>query len=333
MTHWLSKLASLRFTLVGIGGLLVFVLLTYRSGGAALMWLLLPLCALSANLVAALLCNRAFRLQTALLSFHIGLLIVFLLVCGGLLTHLQGRIELVEGEQFDADRVEIVSSGLLHRNKLKDVRFRQETVEVQYVAGLQRGMTRSRVVRQRPDGPEESMLTGDGRSLTAGGYRFRPTVNKGFALLLEWRGTDGTIGLGAINFPSFPEFEWMQRNTWATPAGETIDIELLFVERVPDADAWTLRSAGQAFSVTVAADSRSPVQLYSGDSMEVSGGTLRVSGLRLWLGYRVDSNPFLPWILAAALFSVISLGAHFHLKFRPGPASATVTSLPGGQVA
>jgi len=333
MSRLLAKLASLRITLAGIVLLITIALLTHRSGGSMLNWLSLPLGLLSMNLLAAILTNRTFRLQSALLSFHIGLFIVLLLVSGGLLTGLHGRIELVEGEDFDLHRVEVISAGPLHQNTLRDIHFRQGPIEVQYESGLQRGSTRSRIDWLRRDRQEASFVAGDRQGLSAGSYRFKPTFNKGFAMLLEWHGEDGARGLGAINFPSFPEYEWSQRNSWTTPAGETIAFELRLPERVPQADAWTLRSADRSYTVTIDSGSGTPLILADGDSIDVDGGSLTVSGLRMWIGYRIDSNPFLPWILAAALFSVVSLGAHFHLKYGPVRTSAASISPADGRAA
>lgn len=333
MSRLVSRLASLRLTLAGIVLLLVVVLLTYRPGGEALNWIALPLGLLSVNLLAAIFTNRTFWLQPALLCFHIGLLVVLMTVCGGLLTHMHGRIELVEGEAFDPGRVEIVSGGALHANALKGVRFRQGPIQIQYVDGLQRGVSRSALTGLRPDAAEAPLVIDDRRGLVVADYRFRSTMNKGFAVLLEWRGRNGARNLGAINFPSFPEYEWKQKNSWTAPSGETLDFELLLTDRVPDSGAWTLKSAGRRYSVAVDAGSRAPVVLSHGQSIELAGRTLTVSGLRLWMGYRIDANPFLPWILAAALFSVASLGVHFQLKYRPAQSRAVRVSAAGEQTA
>ena len=39
-------------------------------------------------------------------------------------------------------------------------------------------------------------------------------------------------------------------------------------------------------------------------SFAVTGGEMTIVDLRLWMGYRIDYNPLLPWLLAAAFLAV-----------------------------
>ena len=90
--------------------------------------------------------DRSFRLQPALLVFHVALLAVLLLAALGMLTRYEGRIELAEGSRFDPDRVETVNRGWLHRSRLSDLDVVQGDIEVDYANGLRRAATRSELV-------------------------------------------------------------------------------------------------------------------------------------------------------------------------------------------
>ena len=281
---------------------------------------------LAANLLAAIMTNRTFRTQTALLSFHVGLLAVVLLAALGTLTHLHGRVELVEGERLTADVIEIVSRGLLHSNQLRDLHVEQGPVKVEYLRGLARGDTRSELRWRDRQGRTRSGRFGDRRSLSVDGYRFQPTFNKGFSLLLDWRDSDGSRQLGTINFPSYPEFEWKQQNTWMTPAGEVLTLELVLPERIPEGRAWVLNSGRRDFKLRVTAATGGQRTLEPGDAIELRDGTFGLVGLRLWIGYRIDANPFLPWILAAALFSIVAMALHFLQRHRVTVSRAAVSA-------
>jgi hypothetical protein len=54
--------------------------------------------------------------------------------------------------------------------------------------------------------------------------------------------------------------------------------------------------------------------------------------LRLWMGYRIDFNPLLPWLLTAAFVALGALAVHVARKFR-APAAHSVPVRGGEQAA
>jgi cytochrome c biogenesis protein len=311
MSDAIRKLASLRLTFAGLAWLVLHSIAISQWPEATIPWLVLPLGLLALNLLAAILANRTFRNQAALLLFHVGLLGVVVLVAAGILVRFDGRLEIVEGQAFDPAAVVVQSRGWLHRDALRDVEFVQGPVAVQYVSGLRRGATRSELALA--DGHATNI--GDLHTYTSQGYRFKATFNKGFALLLHWQGADGGEALGAVNLPSYPEFEWKQRNAWMTPAGELLTLELGLHELVPHDSPWTLSSEGVGYYVTVIKADGGSLVLKPGESVAVDGGRITVADLRLWMGYRVDYDPFLPWLLAAAFLSLGALAVHVQQKY------------------
>ena len=324
MKNLVVRVASLKITLVGIVGMISLALATYRNPDFGTVWLAVPLAVLAVNLLAAILTNSAFRQQSALLVFHVCLLAVILLIGADLLTRFDGHVELVEGEVFDADTVEIVQQGALHHFVLDKVNFIQGSVAVAYLPGLIRLNTRSIVTEVGPHG--QSQEIGDGNSVTFGSYRFSTTFNKGWAVILRWSGDDGVVQRGSINFPSFPEFEWKQANNWTTPGGEQVALELQFSDPVSRDRNWVLKSGESEFSLIISDARPDSHELKPGHSVRMAHGTLTVEELRLWMGYRIDFNPLLPWIFAAAMLALFALAVHFQLKFRATlPAGRTAT--------
>jgi len=323
MKTLIVSIASLKITLVGIIGVIALALATYRNPDFGTVWLALPLALLAVNLLAAILTNGAFRQQSALLVFHVCLLAVILLIGADLLIRFDGHVELVEGEVFDANTVEIVQQGALHHFVLDKVNFRQGKIMIDYLPGLIRRNTRSNVTKVGANGQTREI--GDGNSVTFGSYRFDTTFNKGWAVILRWSGDNGIVQRGSINFPSFPEFEWKQTNNWTTPGGEQVALELRFSDPVPADRNWVLKSGESVFSVVIRDARLDTHELKPGHSIRMAHGTLTVEELRLWMGYRIDFNPLLPWIFAAAMLSLIALAVHFQLKFR--------AALPAGRTA
>jgi len=321
MKTLLVRIASLKITLLGIVGMIALALATYRNPGFGTVWLAVPLAVLAVNLLAAILTNSAFRQQSALLVFHVCLLAVILLIGAELMIRFNGHVELVEGEAFDAQAVEIVQQGAWHRLALDQVNFVQGRIAVDYRPGLIRHNTRSNVTEASANG--QSREFGDGNNVTFGSYRFSTTFNKGWALILRWSGDNGIVQRGAINFPSYPEFDWKQANDWTTPGGERVALELR-LDPVPSDTNWVLRSGESEFSVVINDARLDRHELKLGDSIRMQHGTLTVEDLRLWMGYRIDFNPLLPWIFASAMLALFALAVHFQLKFRTAaPAGRT----------
>jgi len=316
MKPLLHKLASLRLTLAGLAALIVNSFAVSQWPDAAIPWLVLPLSVLALNLLAALLVRHAFRQQAALLLFHVGLLGVLLLVAAGVLMRFDGSVEVVEGTAYNAASVTDRGRGWLHPDRLDRVQFTQGPVEVNYLSGLRRDTTHSRVELGQADGTGIRRDVGDREGFTSHGYRFMATFNKGYAVLVLWRDDAGAEAIGAVNFPSFPEFEWKQINEWTTPAGESLTVELNLAEPVPEDTPWTLSSRDVDYEVGLSGATLVETTVRPGQPVAVTGGEITIVDLRLWMGYRIDYNPLLPWLLAAAFLSLGALGVHMAQKFR-----------------
>lgn len=330
MRKILHKLASLRLTLAGMVALIVMALVTYKEVGPATEWLAMPIGVLAVNLFAALLTNANFRQQSGLLIFHICLLAVLLLAGTGLLIRFDGHVELTEGETFRAANVQLLNRGLLHAGDLDAVQFTQGKVEVNYGPGLVRLATRSEISIRNHPGSERRVRVGDRQSLGIKDYRFITTFNKGLALIVTWAGDDGQTATGSINFPSYPLLEWKQVNQWTTPGGQQVQLELV-PDVLPLQDAaWTLRSDDIGFSVILSGANSAPRVLRAGDSTDLGSGSLIVRELRLWMGYRIDYNPVLPWLFTAAILGIFGLGIHFRTKFRTVQKSGVRSSVQIG---
>lgn len=325
MRSLLKILASLRLTLVGLVWLILNAFAVSQWPDAAIPWLALPLALLALNLLAAIVVNGTFRHQSALLVFHVGLLGVLILVAAGVLVRFDGQVELVEGERFDPAAVKVTSRGWLHPGRMENVDFSQGPVEVRYTSGLRRDTTHS-TLNLSDDG--NSHTFGDRQGFSSHGYRFMTTPNKGFSVLLLWEDVDGNEGLGAVNFPSYPEFEWKQQNEWTTPSGEQLTLELDLKNGVPEDSAWVLNSDVE-FELLVRKEEGETLALALGDTLSIAGGRITVADLRLGMGYRIDFNPLLSWLLAAAFLSLGALTIYVQEKFRT-PRSSTVVA-PGRQ--
>jgi cytochrome c biogenesis protein len=261
------------------------------------------------------------------------LLAVLMLVAAGVLLRFEGSVELVEGEAFDGRGVTARGTGWLHPDRLERVDFTQGPLQVHYLSALQRDTTRSRIRMGRPDGGAAERDVGDRQGFTAQGYRFMTTFNKGYSVLVLWRDTAGRESLGAVNFPSYPEFDWKQTNDWVTPAGETLNFELQLAQRVPEDSPWTLSSRGVEYEVGISGDGRTPQAIRPGQPIAVAGGEIEIVDLRLWMGYRIDYNPLLPWLLTAAFLALGALAVHMAQKFRVSGAGQNVLVRGGEQAA
>ena len=67
--------------------------------------------------------------------------------------------------------------------------------------------------------------------------------------------------------------------------------------------------------------------------IKVDGGKVHVRDLRLWMGYRVDRNPVLPWLVVAAFLSLGALAVHVQQKFTEPSASRGRAVVGRGQEA
>jgi hypothetical protein len=311
-----KTLASMKLTLAGLAALIANSFAVSQWPEAAIPWLVLPLSVLAINLSAALLVRHAFRQQAALLLFHVGLLGVLMLVAANVLMRFDGSVEVVEGTAFDTAVVTDRGRGWLHPDRLDRVNFSQGPLQVQYRSGLERGATRSRLVVNQLDGTDIERDIGDREGFTSHGYRFMTTHNKGYSVLVMWREAGGRETFGVVNFPSYPRFDWKQVNDWTTPAGEALTLELKLAEQVPEDGPWTLSSRGADFKVGITGQGQAEETIGPGQSLALAGGAITIVDLRLWMGYRIDYNPLLPWLLTAAFLSLGALAVHMAQKFR-----------------
>ena len=327
MMMLIRKLASLRLTLVGMAVLGVLAFAGSRGPSIDVGLTAIPLTLLTCNLLAAILSNRSFRTQSGLLIFHVGLLLVFMLIGISVLTRFDGHVEVVQGVAFDSDAVEVTQQGWLHRGNLRQVQFTQGDIRVDYLPGLVRQATRSTITYPVAANSVSAITIGDRRGAEFNGYRFLATFNKGFALVLRWQDNAGNTGYGSIHFPSFPLNDWRQTTEWITPDGQSIEFKIEFAEPIVQADSrWVLQQPDVPYVVHVSGKGLAPVTVRNGDKIEVGGGSVRVEDLRLWMAYRVDYYPYLPWVFVAAMLAIGGLAMHFGSRYLPQrktvPASA-----------
>ena len=327
LMHIVKKLASLRLTLAGMILLVVLALIGTRSSAVDVGVTTLPIAVLVLNLLAAIATNRSFRTQTGLLVFHIGLLLVFVLVGVSVLTRFNGHVEVVQGSSFDIRDVEVTEQGWLYDGNLDDVQFVQGDIQVDYLPGLIRQSTRSTIEFVSANGVPQRLTIGDSRSVELAGYRLLATFNKGLALILRWDGNDGDVRYGAVHFPSYPHYDWQQVTEWLTPAGQQVEMKIEFAEPVVRAnEQWVLQQPQVPFAVRTSGADMPEVVAHLGESIDVIGGSLRVDDLRMWMAYRVDYFPYLPWMFAAAMLAIGGLVAHFGSRVLPVKRSDTANS-------
>lgn len=320
MTKLSVLLASLRLTAVAMAALFAAVFLSCVVPLADKGWIVAPLAALALNLCAAVMVNPRIRVSPGLMVFHVGLLAICLLAGAGVLTRMHGRIEVVEGTAFDPSDVQIVERGFWHRGGAPRGAFVQGPVEVDFASGLLRQHTRSRVAVPLAGRTLEFELS-DTHPLKIDGYRFSPTSNKGYALLLTWRDDADAETTGAVHMPSFPALEWKQEQGWRTPAGEDVLFTLKPPARPAGDAGWTLRSDGATGEVAVVLRDSTTI-LKPGEWQSLRGGALRLEDVRLWLGYRVDNEPLIGWMLLAATLGIAGLSLHFYRRLWSRAASS-----------
>ena len=319
----LRKLASLRLTLAGMILLAVLAVVASRSANVDAGITAVPLVILVLNLFAALLTNRSFRSQTGLLVFHVGLLLVFACIGLTVLLRYDGHVEVLQGTALDASQVTTVEQGWWHENRLGGVELYQGDVRINYLPGLNRQDTHSTIEYRTSSSELRRITVGDTRTARVDGYRIAATFNKGYAVLLQWTGENGDRILGAVHMPSFPEYDWKQVTTWTTPAGQDVELELDFDERVSsDTAAWTFGATSMPYTVHLSVPGEPLRSIRRGESVRVGGGIVSAVDLRVWMAYRIEYQPFLPWMFVAAMLSIIGLALHFARHFLPATRSA-----------
>ena len=304
-------LASTRLALLGIALLALGALFSYDNPDAPLWLLIAPLFLLAINLTSALFVNSRIRQNGGLLLFHLALLGVILLVGAGYLMRFDGRVEVTEGSVFSFDDAESMRRGPLHPFRLNRVHFAQGAFSVDYIAGLNRSVTRSHVFVPGTNGQPLAVVVGDSTPLLLEGYRFYTTPNKGFAPLITWTPDGGQPSSGTVNMPAYPKFEWLQKNRW-TPPGRTeiITFELHVKTNYSESADWILDGKSRQTTLTLISANRS-VDLNPGDTTTLPGGHLRFDELRTWMGYNIYYDPTLPWLFYIAVLGVSGLAWHY----------------------
>jgi cytochrome c biogenesis protein len=320
MQSWLGRLASLKFTLVGMVLLGTGAAASYGNPVDVSVWVLIvPLALLAVNLAAAIVTNPRINRQPGLLVFHICLLGTVLLAGVGRLTHLDAHIELAQNQAFHKDLMLEVKEGPWHSGNLDAVEFIQGPYTVDYAPGLKRGLTHSTVFLPGAGGGVIAQDVGDDRPLVLERYRFYTTHNKGFSPILTWLPTQGQPITGHINMPSYPLFEYKQDNQWIPPGTqEKIKFWLQLKTGMTMEQAWVLdgRNSTGTLVVTVG-DKREELQV--GDEVQLPHGRLRYENLTTWMGYRVFYDPTIQWLFWVTIIGVLGLTHFFWIKLNLKP--------------
>lgn len=320
---WVSKLASLKFTLVIIALVSVGVLFSYRNEGTTTWSLALPLFLFSVNIFAAILTNPVFRRQMPLLVFHLALIAIVLLVALGRLTYLKGTVEVVEGGDFSSTQVK-ADKGPWHWGRLDQVTFVNEGFKVAYTprgpAAARIGDTLNTVSWRDERGREQRSVIGDLVPLALNGYRFYTSSYKGFAPTFIWRPfAGGPPVLGAVHLPAYPQQEYRQAQTWTPPGSKSaVWIMLQFDEVILDPQKLSEFHLPAVHQLVVRVGEERH-ELKPGESLRLADGVLEYNGLRSWLGYTIFYDFTLPWLLAAGVLAVGSVSVHFWRKFSARP--------------
>ncbi|MCB1954297.1 MAG: cytochrome c biogenesis protein ResB [Rhodocyclaceae bacterium] len=314
----LRAAASLKCTLALLALLLPAIVLAYNFEQWRSWPLAVPLAGLSLNLIASVATNPAFRRQSGLLVFHLSLCGLLALVAVGRLTYLRGTLELTEGATFEG-QLNTVDAGPYHAGSLDRVRFINGGFRIDYDPGLFRGATRNTVRWLDEDGGWRESVVGDQYPLTTRGYRFYTSYNKGFAPTFEFTGSNGQTELGSVHLPSYPLHELRQAREWQLPGTDrTIWIMLDFDEVILDPETSSQFRMPADYRVIVREGEHRSI-LAPGQTATFPEGTLRLVGLRSWMGYNVFYDWTLPWLAAAGALAALSLGTHFWQKFMNKP--------------
>jgi cytochrome c biogenesis protein len=317
----LRALASLQLTLWLLLGLLLCTSIFLVARTTSSLWLALPLGLLSLNLLAAILTHPVFRREPALLAFHLALLTLVLLAAVGRLTYFTGQAEVTTGESFDKSVV-VRQTGVWHSDRLAQLNFRLDSFVIDYQplnGVVQRGATHARVRWRDTQGNERESVIGDHQPLLLAGYRFYTTHNKGFAPVFIWQAKDGKPQQGSIHLPAWPAHEFQQALDWNIP-GTTHRLwtELQFDEVLLDPQRPSQFRTPRTHSLVVRMGEERHV-LQPGQWLDFPDGRLTYKELRTWMGFAVYYDWTLPWLFAAGMMAVFSLGFHYWRRYASTP--------------
>ncbi|HEY0635573.1 MAG TPA: cytochrome c biogenesis protein ResB [Gammaproteobacteria bacterium] len=333
----LRRLASLRITLGLLLLLMLFVIHFLVDSDARGALLALPLGLLALNLVAAIFTHPAMRTHPALLTFHLALLVLLLLVAVGRLTQFTGKVEVTVGEGFNAALV-TRQGGPWHNDRLEQVEFHLNSFTIDYTPNqgmAQRDATRAMVHWRDRRGNEHEGVVGDHRPLVLNGYRFYTTHNKGFAPVFVWTPNSGVPQQGSVHLPAWPAHDHTQALDWNLPGtSHQLWTQLQFDEEILDSQHPSqFRPPKEHLLVMRAGEQR--YELRPGQSIDFADGRLTYKELRTWMGFAVFNDWTLPWLFAAGIMLVLSLGWHYWRKCAARPwlmADAAPTAGDRGSV-
>ena len=320
MQSWLRRLASLKFTLVGMVLLGMGAAASYGNPVDVSAWVLIvPLALLAINLAAAIVTNPRINRQPGLLVFHICLLGTVLLAGVGRLTHLDAHIELAQDQAFHKDLLLEVKNGPWHSGRLDKLEFIQGRYTVDYSKGLKRGLTHSEIFLPGAGGVAVTRDVGDDRPLVLERYRFYTTHNKGFAPILTWLPTQGQPITGRINMPAYPLYDYKQDNQWTPPGTQQkIKFWLQLQTGLTLEQDWVLDGRNSTGTLVVShGDKREELQV--GDEVQLPEGRLRYESLTTWMGYRVFYDPTIQWLFWVTIIGVLGLTHFFWIKLNLKP--------------
>jgi len=318
LVRWLTRLASLKLTLVILILLGFGIIISYKSEVRTTWELVVPLALFAINLSCAVITRPVFRRQKPLLIFHLALITLILLVGAGRLSYLNGELELAEGEEFSGSLTKS-ESGPLHWWRLDKFSFVNDGFTIDYDIGVKRGKTVNKVHWTDEAGVVHAEEIGDHHPLVLHGYRFYTSFNKGFAPIFLWLPKNGPPTRGSINLPGYPINLYRQALEWTPPgSSQRLWTMLQFDEvildpakpsqfRLPKIHKLVLRSGNERW------------EMQPGDRHEFKDGTLVYEGLRSWMGYTVFSDWTILWMLATCVVAVLSLAWHFWQKFAAKP--------------
>lgn len=318
---WLRTLASLQITIWLLLCLLLFASIFLVERTISSLWLALPLGLLSMNLLAAILTHPVFRREPALLAFHLALLTLVLLAAVGRLIYFTGQAEVTAGESFD-ESIVVRQVGLWHHDRLAQLNFRLDgfTIDYEPLEGVaQRGATRARVRWRDNQGNARESVIGDHRPLMLAGYRFYTTHNKGFAPVFIWQARGGVPQQGSIHLPAWPTHEFKQALDWTIPGtSHRLWTELQFDEAILDPQRPSQFHPPRAHRLVVRMDNER-YELQPGEWLDLPDGRLIYKELRTWMGFAVHYDWTLPWLFAAGVMAVLSLGWHYWRRYSAKP--------------
>lgn len=308
---FLRYLASLKLTLVGMVLLAIGAGLTYDNLLDVTVWVLVaPLALLSVNLSAAIFTNQRINRQPGLLLFHVGLLGAIVLAAIGRMSWVDAHVELAEGQAFSPDAVLELKQGPWHRGRMDKVRFIQGAYQIEYAAGMQRGLTFSQVLVPGERNEMTEKIVGDDRPLVIEGYRFYTTFNKGFAVVLTWIPDQGPPVTGRVNLPSYPLYDYKQDNAWTPPGAEEIKFWLQLTTGLREDAAWVL-DARNSKGVLVVTSNGQRVELAPGERARLNAGHLRYDKLSAWMGYKIFYDPTIKWLFFVSVIAVGGMAWHY----------------------